>query len=72
MKKKLEKLTERLRSEEAMAALVLFSAGQILARVANGPGPLSLGRIARGTLSNPVPRPEPKTTRKEKNVGTRR
>ena len=52
-----------------MAALALFSAGQILARVANGPGPLSLGRIARGALSNPVPRPEPKTTRKEKDVG---
>ena len=68
MKKTLEKLAERLRSEEAMAALVLFSAGGILARAANGPGPLSLRRIARGALSNPVPRREPKTASKEKNV----
>ena len=71
MKKKLQKLTERLRSEEAMAALVLFSAGQILMQAANGPGLLSLKRIARRGPSNPVPRRQLRTTSKEKDVGKR-
>ena len=72
MKAPLKRLAAWSRGEEAMAALALFSAGQVLARAANGPGPLSLGRIARGALSNPVPRPEPKTSSKEKDLGSRR
>ena len=43
------------RKEEVNAALVLALSGSIVALVANGPGPLSPGRIASGTLSNPIP-----------------
>lgn len=58
-----------LLSEKVTAALVLALAGTILARMANGPGPLSPARIARGALSNPVPRPEPATSSKEEDLG---
>lgn len=51
-------------NEEAYVALVLVLAVAIVARVANGPGPLSLGRIVRGGLSNPVPWRKPETTQK--------
>ena len=71
LKKTLEKLTERLRSEEATAALVLFSVDQILKQAANGHVLLSLRRIARRGPSNPGPRRQPKTTSKEKDVGKR-
>ena len=68
MKKTLEKLTERLQSEESTAALLLFSVGQILARAVNGPCRLSLQRIARRGPSSPGPRHRPETTSKENNV----
>jgi hypothetical protein len=41
--------------EEVNAALVLALSGAVMVLVANGPGPVSLGRIASGALSNPVP-----------------
>lgn len=44
-----------LRDEEVNAALVLVLAGAIVARVANGPGSLSVERIVRGIMSNPAP-----------------
>ncbi len=44
-----------LSKEEVNAALVLALSGTIMALVANGPGPVSLGRIVSGALSNPVP-----------------
>ena len=71
LKKTLEKLTERLRSEEGMAALVLFSVGQILKQAADGHGFLSLRRIARRGPSNLGPQRQPKTTSKENDVGKR-
>ena len=48
-----------LRREEASAALVLALSGTVAALAANGPGPVSLKRVASRALSNPVPRPEP-------------
>jgi hypothetical protein len=42
--------------EEVNAALVLALSGTIMVLVANGPGPVSLGRIVSGTLSNPIPK----------------
>jgi len=44
-----------LSKEEVHAALVLALSGAVMVRVANGPGPVSLGRILSGALSNPVP-----------------
>ena len=44
-----------MRKEEINAALVLALSGAVMVLVANGPGPVSLGRIVSGTLSNPVP-----------------
>ena len=44
-----------LGKEEVNAALVLALAGAVTVLVANGPGPVSLGRIVSGALSNPVP-----------------
>ena len=44
-----------LGTEEVNAALVLVLSGAVTVLVANGPGPVSLGRIVSGTLSNPVP-----------------
>ncbi len=42
--------------EEVNAALVLALSGTIMVLVANGPGPVSLGRMVSGALSNPVPK----------------
>ena len=44
-----------LSKEEVHAALVLTLSGAVMVRVANGSGPVSLGRIVSGALSNPVP-----------------
>jgi hypothetical protein len=46
-----------LRREEASAALVLALSGTVVVLVANGPGPVSLKRVASRALSNPVPGP---------------
>ncbi len=40
---------------EVNAALVLALSGAVMVLVANGPGPVSLGRTMSGALSNPVP-----------------
>jgi hypothetical protein len=45
-----------LGQEEVHAALVLALSGALMALVANGDGPLSLGRILTGVLSDPVPK----------------
>ncbi len=37
--------------EEVHAALVLALSGAVMALVANGPGPVSLGRMVSGALS---------------------
>lgn len=42
--------------EEVNAALVLALSGAVMALVARGSGPLTLGRVVSGVLSNPVPR----------------
>jgi hypothetical protein len=47
--------------EGVNAALVLALSGTIVALVVNGPGPLSLGRIVSGALSNPIPEGGPRT-----------
>ncbi len=44
-----------LSKEETKAALVLALGGTIMLLVANGPGPVLLGRTVSRTLSNPVP-----------------
>jgi len=44
-----------LGKEEVNAALVLALSGAATLLVANGPAPVSLGRIVSGVLSNPVP-----------------
>ena len=44
-----------LGDEEINAALVLVLSGAVTVLVANGPGPVSLGRLVSGALSNPVP-----------------
>ena len=44
-----------LGKEEVNAAIVLALSGAVTVLVANGPGPVSLGRIVSGALSNPVP-----------------
>ncbi len=44
-----------LSKEEVNAALVLALSGAAMVLVANGPGPVSLGRIVSGALSNPIP-----------------
>ena len=64
-----EKLAGWLRGEEAMAALVLSTAGQIPAQAVNKPGLLSLRRIARRRPSTPAPRRQPQTTREENEGG---
>ena len=43
-----------LRKEQGNAALVLALSGATMVLVANGPGPVSLGRIVSEALSNPV------------------
>ena len=45
-----------MNKEEVNAALVLALSGTIMMLVANGPGPVSLGRVVSGALSNPIPK----------------
>ncbi len=45
------------------AGAVLALSGTLMVLVAKGDGPLSLKGIVSGTLSNPVPRPEPTSVR---------
>lgn len=42
--------------EEVNAALAVAITGAIAVLAAKGDGPLSLGRVVSGVLSNPVPR----------------
>jgi hypothetical protein len=44
-----------LGKEETNAAVVLALSGALMVLVAKGDGPLSLGRVVTGVLSNPVP-----------------
>jgi hypothetical protein len=44
-----------LGKEEVHGALVLALSGAVMALVAKGDGPLSLGRVVSEILSNPVP-----------------
>lgn len=46
-------------NEGINAAAVLALSGTLMALVVKGNGPLSLKGLVSGTLSNPVPRPEP-------------
>ena len=55
-----------LGNERINAAAVLALSGTLMVLVAKGGEPLSLKGIVSGTLSNPVPRPEPTSVR---NVG---
>lgn len=41
--------------EEVNAALVLALSGAVMALVAKGDGPFSIGRVVSGVLSNPIP-----------------
>lgn len=47
---------EFMNSKETNAALVIALSGAIATLVAKGSGPLTLGRVVSGVLSNPVPR----------------
>lgn len=49
-------INKLMSKEEVNAALVIALSGTIVALVANGPGPVSLGRMVSGTLTNPVPK----------------
>ena len=44
-----------LGKEEVNAALVLAQSGAVMVLVAKGDGPLSLGQVVAGVLSNPIP-----------------
>ncbi len=47
----------KLMSKEGVnAALVLALSGALMVLVTKGDGPLSLGRVVTGVLSNPVPK----------------
>jgi hypothetical protein len=48
-----------LGSEGMNVAAVVALSGTLAALVAKGNGPMSLRGIVSGTLSNPVPRPQP-------------
>ncbi len=50
-------------NEAINTAAVLALSGTLVALVAKGNGPISLEGIVSGTLSNPVPRPEPTSAR---------
>ena len=52
-----------LGSEGMNVAAVVALSGTLAALVAKGNGPMSLRGIVSGTLSNPVPRPEPTSSR---------
>jgi hypothetical protein len=58
--------------EEVNAALVLALSGTIMVLVANGPGPVSLGRIVSGALSNPIPKGAAGTCRSSSHPAPRR
>ena len=45
-----------MNKEEVNAVLVLALSGAIAVLAARGDGPLSLGRVVSGVLSNPVPK----------------
>ena len=47
-------ISKLLGKEEVNAALVLALSGAVTVLVANGPAPVSLGRIVSGALSNSV------------------
>ena len=49
-------LSRLLNSENTNAVLVVALSGVIAAKVASGPGSLSLRRIVSGALSNPIPK----------------
>lgn len=42
-------------NEGVNAAVVIALSGAVMALVAKGNGPLSLGRVVSGALSNPIP-----------------
>lgn len=44
-----------VRGDEVNAAMTVALAGAIAVLLAKGDGPLSIGRVLAGTLSNPVP-----------------
>jgi len=48
-----------LSNEIINAGVVLALSGTLMALVAKGNSPISLKGIVSGTLSNPIPRPEP-------------
>ena len=52
-----------LGSEGMNVATVVALSGTLAALVVKGNGPMSLRGIVSGTLSNPVPRPEPTSAR---------
>jgi hypothetical protein len=58
------KMSGKLSGNDGMnVAAVLALSGTLVALVAKGNGPISLKGIVSGTLSNPVPRPEPTSAR---------
>ena len=48
-----------LSNEGINAAAVMALSGTLMVMVAKGDGPLSLGRVSSGVLSNPVPKGAP-------------
>ena len=54
--------------EEVNVALVLALSGAVMVLVAKGDGPLSLGRVVSGVLSNPVPGPQRTSERESVSV----
>ena len=57
-----------LGKEEVNVALVLALSGAVMVLVAKGDGPLSLGRVVFGVLSNPVPVRGAAATRRSSSV----
>jgi len=58
--------------EEVNAALVLALSGTVMALVAKGDGPFSLGRVVSGVLSNPIPGRSRTAVRADEPAPTRR
>ena len=56
-------ISNLLGNEGINAAAVLALSGTLTALVAKGNGPISLKGLVSGTLSNPVPQPEPTSAR---------
>jgi hypothetical protein len=50
-----------LSKEETNAAMIVALSGTVMVLAANGRGPLSMGRLVSGVLSNPVPRQSRRT-----------